>query len=82
MDISFRQRHLKPLLHCGDRFEAQLRVSTAIVLQLDILGALTWGFFAVILTIVIMDFLDTMATLIGLSARADFLDQDGNLPQI
>jgi len=53
-----------------------------IVLQLDILGALTWGFFPVILTIFILDFLDTMATLIGLSARAGFLDQDGNLPQI
>jgi len=55
---------------------------TPIVLQLDILGALTWGFSAVILTILILDFLDTMATLIGLSARAGFLDKDGNLPQI
>lgn len=53
-----------------------------IFLQLDILGALTWGFFAVVLTIFIMDFVDTMGTLIGLSARAGFLDKEGNLPQI
>ncbi|MEW6095830.1 MAG: NCS2 family permease [bacterium] len=50
--------------------------------QLDILGALTWGFFAVILTVFVMDFVDTMGTLIGVSARAGLLDEKGNLPQI
>ncbi len=35
-----------------------------------------------VLTIFIMAFVDTMGTLIGLSARAGFLDKDGNLPQI
>jgi AGZA family xanthine/uracil permease-like MFS transporter len=29
-----------------------------------------------------MAFLDTMGTLIGLSARAGFLDSSGNLPQV
>jgi AGZA family xanthine/uracil permease-like MFS transporter len=53
-----------------------------IFLKLDILGALTWGFFAVILTVFVMDFVDTMGTLIGVSARAGFLDEDGNLPQV
>ncbi|MDZ7332153.1 MAG: NCS2 family permease [candidate division KSB1 bacterium] len=53
-----------------------------ILLQLDIAGALTWGFFAVILTVFVMDFVDTMGTLIGLSARANLLDERGNLPQI
>jgi AGZA family xanthine/uracil permease-like MFS transporter len=53
-----------------------------IFLQLDILGALTWGFFAVILTVFVMDFVDTMGTLIGVSARAGFLDQEGNLPEV
>jgi AGZA family xanthine/uracil permease-like MFS transporter len=51
-------------------------------LKLDILGALTWGFFAVILTIFVMDFVDTMGTLIGLSYRANLLDENGNLPEI
>lgn len=53
-----------------------------ILFKLNILGALTWGFFAVILTIFVMDFVDTMGTLIGVSARAGFLDEHGNLPQI
>jgi AGZA family xanthine/uracil permease-like MFS transporter len=50
--------------------------------QLDFRGALTWRAFPVVLTIFIMAFVDTMGTLIGLSARAGFLDKDGNLPQI
>lgn len=53
-----------------------------IAFQLDILGALTWGFFPVILTVFLMDFVDTMGTLIGVSARAGFLDEKGNLPEI
>lgn len=51
-------------------------------LQLDIGGALTWGFFSVILTVFVMDFVDTMGTLIGVSARAKLLDENGNLPEI
>ena len=53
-----------------------------IFMQLDIAGALTWGFFAVILTVFVMDFVDTMGTLIGVSARANLLDENGNLPEI
>ena len=53
-----------------------------ILWQLDLRGALTWRAFPVVLTIFIMAFVDTMGTLIGLSARAGFLDADGRLPQI
>lgn len=53
-----------------------------IVWKLDFKGALTWGAFPVVLTVFIMAFVDTMGTLIGLSARAGFLDAAGNLPQI
>jgi AGZA family xanthine/uracil permease-like MFS transporter len=53
-----------------------------IVWKLDFKGALTWGAFPVVLTVFIMAFVDTMGTLIGLSARAGFLDVDGRLPQI
>ncbi|MBN2078865.1 MAG: NCS2 family permease [Spirochaetes bacterium] len=53
-----------------------------IFLELDILGALSWGFFSVILTVFIMDFVDTMGTLIGLSYRAGLLDENGELPEI
>jgi len=50
--------------------------------QFDLRGIASWGFFPVVLTIFIMAFVDTMGTLIGLSARAGFLDEKGNLPQI
>jgi len=53
-----------------------------LVMQLDISGAFTWGFFGVMLSIFMMAFVDTMGTLVGLSARAGFLDEKGNLPQI
>lgn len=53
-----------------------------IVGQIDLRGALTWAAFPIVLTIFIMAFVDTMGTLIGLSARAGFLDENGNLPEI
>jgi AGZA family xanthine/uracil permease-like MFS transporter len=55
---------------------------TPIFMQLDIRGALNIGFFAVILTIFVMDFVDTLGTLLGLSMKAGFLDKNGNLPEI
>jgi AGZA family xanthine/uracil permease-like MFS transporter len=53
-----------------------------ILLKLDIPGALTVRFLPVILTIFVMAFVDTVGTLIGLSARAGLLDEKGNLPLI
>ena len=53
-----------------------------IFLKLDFRTVVSWGFFPVVLTIFIMAFVDTMGTLIGVSARAGFLDAHGNLPQI
>lgn len=55
---------------------------TPVFFQLDIGGALTWGFFAVILTVFVMDFVDTLGTLIGLGVKANLLDERGNLPEI
>ena len=52
------------------------------LLQLDIAGALTWGFFSVILTVFVMDFVDTMGTLLGVATKADMLDENGELPHI
>lgn len=50
--------------------------------QIDLQGALTWSFISVIMTVFIMDFVDTMAALIGLGAQADLLDENGNLPDV
>jgi len=53
-----------------------------IFLQLDIRAALTWGFFSVILTVLVLDFVDTTGTLLGLSYKAGLLDEKGNLPEM
>ncbi len=54
----------------------------ATFMQFDLKGALSLSFINVVLVVFVMDFVDTMGTLIGLSARAGMLDKDGNLPQI
>ena len=51
-------------------------------LQLDIAGALSPKNLPIALIIFIMAFVDTVGTLIGLSARSGFLDKKGNLPEI
>lgn len=53
-----------------------------ILFKLDIAGAMTAQFFPIVMVIFIMAFLDTVGTLIGLSMRADLLDENGNLPEI
>jgi AGZA family xanthine/uracil permease-like MFS transporter len=53
-----------------------------IFLALDIRGALRLDFLGVMLSIFVMALIDTMGSLVGVSARAGFLDERGNLPQI
>ncbi len=53
-----------------------------IFMELDISGALSLKSLPVVLIIFVMAFVDTVGTLIGLSARANLLDQKGNLPEI
>ena len=53
-----------------------------ILMELDISGALSLKNLPVVLIIFIMAFVDTVGTLIGLSARANLLDPKGNLPEI
>ena len=50
--------------------------------QLDIAAALSPKALPVVLIVFVMAFVDTIGTLIGLSARAGLLDEDGNLPEI
>ncbi len=53
-----------------------------ILFKLDIEGAFRWGFFSVVLTVFVMDFVDTMGTIIGVSYKAGLLDENGRLPDI
>lgn len=53
-----------------------------ILMQMDIRGALNPRALPVVLIIFVMAFVDTVGTLVGLSARAGLLDEEGNLPEI
>jgi AGZA family xanthine/uracil permease-like MFS transporter len=53
-----------------------------VLFKLDFASVFSWSFFPVVLTIFVIAFVDTMGTLIGVSARAGFLNQKGELPQI
>jgi AGZA family xanthine/uracil permease-like MFS transporter len=51
-------------------------------LQLDIAGALSLRNLPIVLIIFVLAYVDTVGTLIGLSARGGLLDKNGNLPEI
>jgi AGZA family xanthine/uracil permease-like MFS transporter len=51
-------------------------------LKLDMAAALSRDFIPIILVLFILDFVDTMGTLVGVSARAGLLDENCNLPEI
>lgn len=53
-----------------------------IFLKLDFSKTFSMGFLGILLTVFILDFVDTIGTIIGVSARAGFLDKEGNLPYI
>ncbi|HET6360658.1 MAG TPA: NCS2 family permease [Gemmatimonadota bacterium] len=52
------------------------------LLALDVRAALTWGFVSIVLTIFVLDLVDTIGTLTGLSVKAQLLDEEGRLPGI
>lgn len=54
----------------------------ATALKLDIGGVLQVSFLPVLLTLVLMSFLDTLGTLVGVGAAGDMLDKDGNFPDV
>ncbi len=51
-------------------------------LELDIKGAFNISFFPIIISLVIMDFVDTIGTLIGVAYLGGFLNDKGELPEI
>jgi AGZA family xanthine/uracil permease-like MFS transporter len=53
-----------------------------IAFHLDIAGVLRLSFLPILLTLVLMSFLDTLGTLIGVGAAGGMLDEKGNFPQI
>jgi len=53
-----------------------------VALKLDVPGVLQLSFLPVLLTLVLMSFLDTLGTLVGVGAAGNMLDKDGNFPQV
>ncbi|WP_216329046.1 NCS2 family permease [Deinococcus aestuarii] len=54
---------------------------SSLVGQLDLAGALGLGLLSVVFTFFFVDFFDATGTLTGLSQRAGFLDEHGNMPR-
>ncbi|MGL5428980.1 MAG: NCS2 family permease [Cetobacterium sp.] len=55
---------------------------SSIAFKLDIMGALKFAFLPLIFTFFVGDFFCTLGTLLGVSAQAGLLDEDGNLPEV
>ena len=53
-----------------------------IAFKLDIVGSLKWSFFPLMFSFFVGDFFSTLGTLIGVSAKADLLDENGDLPNV
>ena len=53
-----------------------------IAFKLDIMGALKWSFFPLMFTFFVGDFFSTLGTVLGVSAKAGLLDENGDLPNI
>ncbi|WP_168211792.1 NCS2 family permease [Ruania zhangjianzhongii] len=53
-----------------------------VAFQLDIVGALNFSFFPYIFALFVADFFSTLGTLFAVGAKGNFLDKDGNFPEI
>jgi len=53
-----------------------------IAFKLDIRGVFTLSFLPILMTLFLMDFLDTIGTLIGVGAAGNMLDEKGDFPDI
>lgn len=51
-------------------------------LRIDVLGALNFAYIPFLLALFVPDFFSTFGTVLGVGAKAGYLDKDGNLPGI
>jgi AGZA family xanthine/uracil permease-like MFS transporter len=52
-----------------------------VAFRLDVAGVLQLSFLPVLLTLILMSFLDTLGTLVGVGAAGGMLDEHGNFPE-
>ncbi|MEK1831728.1 NCS2 family permease [Priestia megaterium] len=50
--------------------------------QMDLKGAVAYGIFSVVFSFTIVELFDTLATLIGLSKKANLVDRNGKIPSL
>lgn len=53
-----------------------------VAFQIDILGALNFAYIPFLIALFVPDFFSTFGTVLGVGAKAGYLDKDGNLPGI
>jgi adenine/guanine/hypoxanthine permease len=53
-----------------------------VLMQLDIMGALSYSMLTVVLTFLLVDVFDTAGTLVAVSTRAGLVGEDGKLPRL
>ena len=58
------------------------RPAAPVLLQLDIMGALSYSMLTVVLTFLLVDVFDTAGTLVAVSTRAGLVGEDGKLPRL
>ena len=72
-----------PFFHARGTSLEVLNLSLApTFLKLDLPGALNWSFASLILTLLFVDFFDTAGTVVGLSVKAGFVDEKGDIPRL
>ncbi|HBV88362.1 MAG TPA: guanine permease [Desulfosporosinus sp.] len=52
-----------------------------VAFELDILGALSYGFISILFAFTLVDLFDNIGTLLGVTRKAGLLDENGNLPR-
>ncbi|EHQ88474.1 NCS2 family permease [Desulfosporosinus youngiae] len=56
-------------------------VIAPVALQLDIIGAVSYGLISILFAFTLVDLFDNIGTLLGVSRKAGLLDKNGNLPR-
>ena len=52
-----------------------------VAFELDIFGAISYGFISILFAFTLVDLFDNIGTLLGVSRKAGLLDENGNLPR-
>ncbi|MEW4285252.1 NCS2 family permease [Priestia koreensis] len=66
----------------SDVFSLHLPSVSATFMQMDLKGAFAYGIFSVVFSFTIVELFDTLATLIGLSKKANLVDRNGKIPNL